>query len=88
MRAPYIPRILHHITKSTAMGADDADEPQSSSSIPQTLLPAMAMVMTPSMSSRLLLLIELSISVAALGPRTGCVSDVHGIGTFYSFHVR
>lgn len=87
MRAPYIPRILHHITKSTAMGAD-ADEPQSSSSIPQTLLPAMAMVMTPSMSSRLLLLIEVSISVAALGPRTGCVLDVHGIGMFYSFHVR
>jgi hypothetical protein len=49
----------HRRTKSTTMVADDTDEPQSPSSIPQTPPPALAMAMTPSISSQLLPPIEL-----------------------------
>ena len=49
----------HKRTKSTVTVADDTDEPRSPSSIPQMPPPAMAMVMTPSISSQLLPPIEL-----------------------------
>lgn len=50
---------MHKCTKSTTTVADDTDEPQSPSSIPQTPPPAMPMVMAPSISSQLLPPIEL-----------------------------
>jgi hypothetical protein len=49
----------HKRTKSTTTVADDTDEPQSPSSIPQTPPPAMPMLMAPSISSQLLPPIEL-----------------------------
>ena len=49
----------HKRTKSTTTVADDTDELQSSSSIPQTPPPAMPMAMAPSISSQLLPPIEL-----------------------------
>lgn len=49
----------HKRTKSTTTVADDTDEPQSPSSIPQTPAPAMPMLMAPSISSQLLPPIEL-----------------------------
>ena len=49
----------HKRTKSTTTVADDTDEPQSPSSIPQTPPPAMPMLMSPSISSQLLPPIEL-----------------------------
>jgi hypothetical protein len=49
----------HKRTKSTTAVAEDTDEPQSPSSIPQTPPPAMPMVMVPSISSQLLPPIEL-----------------------------
>ncbi|KAF8490132.1 hypothetical protein F5888DRAFT_1808270 [Russula emetica] len=58
-RISLVPGKKHKRTKSTTTVANDTDERQSPSSIPQTPPPAMPMVMAPSISSQLLPPIEL-----------------------------